>query len=65
LQVVQKPGLAEHTVRVVLSNDYQGPGSGRETTPAASETGSSTEEEAPPPPPSPIFTAANGPRCVN
>jgi LCP family protein required for cell wall assembly len=65
LQVVQKPGLAEHTVRVVLSNDYNGPGSGRETTPAASETGSSTEEEAPPPPPSPIFTAANGPRCVN
>ncbi|SHU26792.1 transcriptional regulator lytR [Mycobacteroides abscessus subsp. abscessus] len=64
LPVVEKQGIAEHTVRVVLSKDYQGPGSGRETTPAASETGS-TEEDAPPPPPSPIFTAANGPRCVN
>lgn len=65
LPVVQKQGLPEHTVRVVLSNDYHGPGSGRETTPAASETGSTTEEDAPPPPQSPIFTAANGPRCVN
>ncbi len=64
LPVVQKEGLAEHTVRVVLSKDYHGPGSGRDTTPAASESGS-TQEEAPPQPQSPIFTASQGPRCVN
>jgi len=64
LPVVEKQDLPERTVRVVLSKDYHGPGSGRETTPAASETGSN-EQDSPPPPPSPIFTAANGPRCVN
>jgi hypothetical protein len=65
LPVVQKQGLAERTVRVVLSSDYHGPGSGRDTTPASSSETGYTQEETPPPPPSPIFTAANGPRCVN
>ncbi|GKT33164.1 Cell wall biosynthesis protein LcpA, partial [Aduncisulcus paluster] len=44
LPVVEKQGLPERTVRVVLSNDYHGPGSGRETTPAASETGSTEQD---------------------
>lgn len=70
LPVVADPTVAPGTVRVVLGNDYTGPGSGLDGTdptlqtadPAASE---STGEDAPPAP-SPIITAgSDNPDCVN
>ncbi|HKV19800.1 MAG TPA: LytR family transcriptional regulator, partial [Mycobacterium sp.] len=70
LPVAADPSVPPGTVRVVLGNDYTGPGSGLDGTdptlatadPAASE---STGEDAPPAP-SPIITAgSDNPDCVN
>jgi LCP family protein required for cell wall assembly len=68
--VAADPSLPAGTVRVVLGNDYTGPGAGLDgagptpapVDPAASE---STGEDAPPAP-SPIITAgSDNPDCVN
>src|SRR5215213_8696147 len=70
LPIVADPTVPPGTVRVLLGNDYTGPGSGLDGTdptlatadPAASE---STGEDAPPAP-SPIITAgSDNPDCVN
>lgn len=68
LPVVADETLPEGTVRVVLANDYTGPGSGLESDPAlngdvlSQAAGSVTA----PPPPSPILTAgSDDPQCVN
>jgi LCP family protein required for cell wall assembly len=68
LPVIADPSVAPGSVRVVLTGDYTGPGSGLQgsgpmvarTDPAA--TGSTDAA----PPPSPIITAGSkGPECVN
>ena len=68
LPIAADPTVPPGTVRVVLGNDYTGPGSGLDGTeptlatadPAATE---STDEG---PPPSPIITAgSDNPDCVN
>ncbi|WP_139797785.1 LCP family protein [Mycobacterium noviomagense] len=71
LPVVADPAVPPGSVRVVLANDYTGPGSGLDggasATPAASShsaAGASKDTTAPPP--SPILTAgADRPECVN
>jgi LCP family protein required for cell wall assembly len=66
LPVIANASVPQGTVRVVLGNDYTGPGSGlgdggSHTTPAASSNGKSDA-----PPPSPILTAGSDhPECVN
>jgi LCP family protein required for cell wall assembly len=69
LPVVAEEGIPAGTVRVVLSSDYTGPGSGLEgslptsaaVTEAAGQAGDGTA-----PPPSPIITAgSDDPKCVN
>lgn len=69
LPVVAQEGIPAGTVRVVLSSDYTGPGSGLEgslptsaaVTEAAGQAGDGTA-----PPPSPIITAgSDDPKCVN
>lgn len=79
LPVIEDPSMAPGTVRVVVSDDYTGPGSGLEgTTPSADAASSewyqgyqgddlvSPTESTPPPPPSPIITAgSDDPQCVN
>jgi LCP family protein required for cell wall assembly len=68
LPVIANKSVPQGSVRVVLSNDYTGPGSGLgdgRATPmgASSNSGSSTSDA---PPPSPILTAgADHPECVN
>ncbi|QNI05926.1 LytR family transcriptional regulator [Mycobacterium kubicae] len=68
LPVVPDPSLAAGAVRVVLANDYTGPGSGLEgggtVTPArANIVGSNTDTA---PPPSPILTAGSDkPECIS
>lgn len=67
LPVVETPGIGAGTVRVLLSEDYVGPGSGSDTAALAAQSSThtdATQEEAPQPE-SPKFTAAAGPRCVN
>ncbi|MDA3638580.1 LCP family protein [Mycobacterium xenopi] len=72
LPVVADPAVPGGSVRVVLANDYTGPGSGLDGTTSTTSTGSAsrsagasaTENTAPPP--SPILTAgADRPECVN
>lgn len=55
------------TVRVVLSTDYSGPGSGLEgSLPTAATVNQSAATVSTVPPPSPIFTAgSDDPQCVN
>lgn len=77
LPVHEDSSIPAGSVRVVLGDDYTGPGSGLDGNPAlssvdpASSSASgyadgSSEDETPPPPPSPILTAgANDPQCVN
>nr|WP_240163246.1 LCP family protein [Mycolicibacterium sphagni] len=69
LPVTAQEGIPAGTVRVVLSSDYTGPGSGLEgslptsaaITEAAGQAGDGTA-----PPPSPIITAgSDDPKCVN
>ena len=68
LPVVADGSISPGSVRVVLANDYTGPGSGLSggsVTPArASNPGSSADADAPPP--SPILTAGSDkPECIN
>ncbi len=69
LPVIANTSVPQGTVRVVLGNDYTGPGSGlgdggsRATLAAASSSGSDKSDA---PPPSPILTAGSDhPECVN
>jgi hypothetical protein len=69
LPVVEDSSLAPGSVRVVLANDYTGPGSGLSGTgsivPAlASSAGGAADPNVPPP--SPILTAGSDkPECIN
>lgn len=69
LAIVEDPSVAPGSVRVVLADDYTGPGSGLDgssvpTLAADSVTVGSTETA--PPPPSPILTAgSDDPACIN
>ncbi len=67
LPVIANTSVPQGTVRVVLANDYTGPGSGLADGPAklaASSTSGSSNSDAPPP--SPILTAGSEhPECVN
>ena len=68
LPVTEDPSIPPGAVRVVLADDYTGPGSGLDgSDPSAADSYSDTGELAPPPPPpSPILTAgADDPKCVN
>ncbi len=71
LPVVTDSSLAPGTVRVVLTKDYEGPGSGLDgtlpTASAATVSKASTEATAgQAPPPSPVITAGSAdPKCVN
>jgi LCP family protein required for cell wall assembly len=69
LPVIANTSVPQGTVRVVLGNDYTGPGSGlgdggsRATLAASSNSGSGKSDA---PPPSPILTAGSDhPECVN
>jgi len=69
LPVIANTSVPQGTVRVVLGNDYTGPGSGlgdggsRATLAASSNSGSGKSDA---PPPSPILTAGSAhPECVN
>ena len=69
--MVASAAVPPGTVRVVLSADYTGPGSGLEGSPesatadlAAADAGATGDDA--PPAPSPILTAgSNDPQCVN
>jgi LCP family protein required for cell wall assembly len=68
LPVIANTSVPQGTVRVVLGNDYTGPGSGlgdggsRATLAASSNSGDKSDA----PPPSPILTAGSDhPECVN
>jgi LCP family protein required for cell wall assembly len=68
LPVVADPSVQPGTVRVVLGNDYTGPGSGLDgsdpTLATADAAAAQSTDEAPPP--SPILTAgSDNPECVN
>ncbi|MBV8863560.1 MAG: LCP family protein, partial [Mycobacterium sp.] len=65
LPIVANASLPPGSVRVVLANDYTGPGSGLGDGPAPMAANSgATNPDAPPP--SPILTAGNDhPECVN
>jgi hypothetical protein len=74
LPVVEDATLPPGTVRVVLSADYTGPGSGLDGPTGLSgdsavieqSSGGSADSAEPPPPPSPILTAgSDDPACVN
>ena len=70
LPVVADETLPEGTVRVVLVDDYTGPGSGLETDPALDgeviDQASAAGDAMVVPPPSPILTAgSDDPKCVN
>src|ERR1700743_2742437 len=69
LPVIASTSVPQGTVRVVLGNDYTGPGSGlgdggsRATLAGSSNSGSDKSDA---PPPSPILTAGSAhPECVN
>lgn len=68
LPVIADASIPPGTVRVVLANDYTGPGSGLSgggsVTPARAPSGGSPDGNAPPP--SPILTAGSDkPECIN
>ncbi|MCV7036707.1 LytR family transcriptional regulator [Mycobacterium heckeshornense] len=74
LPVVADPAVPAGSVRVVLANDYTGPGSGLDATTSTTSTGSASHSRSAggpatastAPPPSPILTAgADRPECVN
>jgi LCP family protein required for cell wall assembly len=68
LPVIANPSVPPGSVRVVLANDYTGPGSGLGDGPATLAAGSSNQSSAnsDAPPPSPILTAGSDhPQCVN
>jgi LCP family protein required for cell wall assembly len=71
LPVVADASIPPGSVRVVLANDYTGPGSGLsgggptdQVTPARTSNGGSSDGSAPPP--SPVLTAGSDkPECIN
>jgi hypothetical protein len=69
LPIVADPSIPAGTVRVVLAEDYQGPGSGLDgTLPTAATIDDAAAEAAPSEaaPPSPVITAgSDDPKCVN
>jgi LCP family protein required for cell wall assembly len=68
LPVVEDPSVASGSVRVVLGNDYTGPGSGLDGTDPMLGTADAVAVGATDatPPPSPILTAgSDDPKCVN
>ncbi|MGJ6125826.1 LCP family protein [Mycolicibacterium sp. Y3] len=74
LPVIEDATLAPGTVRVVLSSDYTGPGSGLQgptglsgdSAVVSQSSGDVSDSTDAPPPPSPILTAgSNDPACVN
>ncbi len=68
LPIVADPSVQPGTVRVVLGNDYTGPGSGLDGTDPTLATAdpAATESTGDAPPPSPIITAgSDNPECVN
>ena len=68
LQIVEDSTVPTGSVRVVLSDDYTGPGSGLGTDlPTEVDTDpAAVESSEAPPPPSPIITAgSDDPQCVN
>jgi LCP family protein required for cell wall assembly len=68
LPVIANASVPPGSVRVVLANDYTGPGAGLGDGPTATAAGSSNSNSAnnAAPPPSPILTAGSEhPECVN
>lgn len=69
LPIVADPSIPPGTVRVVLAEDYKGPGSGLDgTLPTAATVDDAAAEAASSeaPPPSPVITAgSDDPKCVN
>ncbi|BBZ06732.1 LytR family transcriptional regulator [Mycolicibacterium doricum] len=69
LTVVQDGSVAPGTVRVVLADDYTGPGSGLDgtdpTLTADPVEAGATDPAAPPPPPQIITAGSDDPECVN
>jgi len=68
LPVIANASVPPGSVRVVLANDYTGPGAGLGDGPTATAAGSSKADSAnnTAPPPSPILTAGSEhPECVN
>jgi hypothetical protein len=69
LPVVVNASVAPGTVRVVVTADYTGPGSGldgSDPTAATVDPMAATPDDESAPPPSPIITAgSNDPECVN
>lgn len=71
LPVVEDPSVAPGTVRVVLADDYTGPGSGLDGTDPTLSTydtlaaGSAGSTDATPPQPTIITAGSDDPQCVN
>jgi LytR cell envelope-related transcriptional attenuator len=68
LPVIANASVAPGTVRVVLANDYTGPGAGLGDGPTATAAGAPKPDSpnSAAPPPSPILTAGSAhPECVN
>ena len=68
IPIIADPSVQPGTVRVVLGNDYTGPGSGLDGTDPTLETAdpAATESTDGTPPPSQIITAgSDNPECVN
>ncbi|WP_227985140.1 LCP family protein [Nocardia spumae] len=65
LTVIADPGAQEGAVRVVLADDYSGPGSAAGSLFDLSGTSSSSGTPTPVPPAPPIDAGQNGPKCVN
>ena len=65
LTVMADPGLPEGAVRVVLADDYSGPGSDAGSLFDLSGTSQTSGTPTPVPPAPPIDAGQNGPKCVN
>jgi len=64
LPVIASTSVPQGTVRVVLGNDYTGPGSGLSD--GGPKLAAATHQDSEAPPPSPILTAGSAhPECVN
>jgi hypothetical protein len=65
LTVVAAPDVPEGAVRVVLADDYSGPGSAAGSLFDMSGTSPASGTATPVPPAPPIDAGQNGPKCVN